>query len=80
VHRRGHHYLDLSGEIFFVDESAAKGDPGYAVTAVMMSESALCLALDQLPDRFGVLTQASAMGTALVDRLRGAGMTFTLSE
>ena len=49
--------LDLSGEIFFVHESAAKGDPGYAVTAVMMSESALCLALDQLPDRLGVLTR-----------------------
>ena len=59
---------------------AAKGDPGYAATAVMMGESALCLALDQLPDRFGVLTPASAMGTALVDRLRAAGMTLTVSE
>jgi hypothetical protein len=36
---------------------AAKGDPGYAATAVMMGESALCAALDQLPDRFGVLTR-----------------------
>jgi hypothetical protein len=35
---------------------AAKGDPGYAATAVMMGESALCVALDQVPDRFGVLT------------------------
>ena len=41
---------------------AAKGDPGYAATAVMMGEAALCLALDQLPDRFGVLTPATAMG------------------
>jgi short subunit dehydrogenase-like uncharacterized protein len=57
---------------------AAKGDPGYAATAVMMGESALCVALDQLPDRFGVLTPASAMGTALIDRLRAAGMTLTV--
>jgi short subunit dehydrogenase-like uncharacterized protein len=57
---------------------AAKGDPGYAATAVMMGESALCLALDRerLPARAGVLTPATAMGTVLVDRLRAAGMTF----
>ena len=43
----------------------------------MMGESALCLALDRerLPQRAGVLTPATAMGTALVDRLRAAGMT-----
>ena len=58
---------------------AAKGDPGYAATAVMMGESALCVALDQLPDRFGVLTPAAAMGTALIDRLRAAGMTLTVN-
>ena len=57
---------------------AAKGDPGYAATAVMMGESALCAALDELPDRFGVLTPAAAMGTALIDRLRAAGMTLTV--
>jgi len=39
---------------------AATGDPGYAATAVMMGESALCLALDRdrLPQRAGVLTPA----------------------
>ena len=54
---------------------AAKGDPGYAATAVMQGESALCLALDRerLPDRAGVLTPATAMGTALADRLRARG-------
>ena len=41
----------------------------------MMGEAALCLALDELPDRFGVLTPATAMGGALVERLRAAGMT-----
>ncbi len=54
----------------------AQGDPGYKATAVMMGESALCLALDRdkLPDRAGVLTPATAMDGALIDRLRAAGM------
>jgi short subunit dehydrogenase-like uncharacterized protein len=62
----------------YVARVAAEGDPGYAATAVMMGESALCLALDRekLPQRAGVLTPATAIGTALVDRLRAAGMTF----
>ena len=56
---------------------AAKGDPGYAATSMMMGESALTLALEgeDLPDRAGVLTPAVAMGDALIDRLRAAGMT-----
>ncbi|HLL87446.1 MAG TPA: hypothetical protein VK387_09065, partial [Thermoleophilaceae bacterium] len=59
---------------------AAQGDPGYAATAVMLGETALCLALDgdRLPDRAGVLTPATAMGGALVERLRAAGQTFEM--
>ena len=59
---------------------AAKGDPGYAATAVMMGESALCMALDRerLPDRAGVLTPATAMGALLAERLRAAGMTLAV--
>jgi short subunit dehydrogenase-like uncharacterized protein len=53
---------------------AGTGDPGYAATAVMMGQSALCLALDEIPDRSGVLTPATAMGEALVQRLRAQGM------
>ena len=62
----------------YVARVAAKGDPGYAATAVMMGESALCLALDRerLPQRGGVLTPATGIGMALVERLRAAGMTF----
>lgn len=54
---------------------AAQGDPGYAATAVMLGESALCLALDEdrLPDAAGVLTPATAMGVPLAERLRAAG-------
>ena len=59
---------------------AAKGDPGYAATAVMLGESALCLTLDgdRLRPGGGVLTPAVAMGDTLVERLRIAGMTLTV--
>lgn len=60
---------------------AAKGDPGYAATAVMLGESALCLALDSevLPDRAGVLTPAVAMGDSLASRLRAADFTLSVT-
>lgn len=59
---------------------AAHGDPGYAATAVMMGQSALCLALDEIPERAGVLTPATAMGQALVERLRVQGMELSVSR
>ena len=59
----------------------ASKDPGYGATAIMLSEAALGLALDKpLSRRGGVLTPASALGMPLVDRLRRAGMTFTLER
>ena len=66
----------------YVCHVAAQGDPGYAATAVMFGESALCLALDhdRLPARAGVLTPATAMGTALADHLRAAGLTLEVEE
>ena len=53
---------------------AAKGDPGYAATAVMMGESALSLALDgdRSRARAGVLTPATALGMPLIERLRSS--------
>ncbi|MFO0745300.1 MAG: saccharopine dehydrogenase NADP-binding domain-containing protein [Myxococcota bacterium] len=51
------------------------GDPGYSSTARMLAEAALCLAHDALPARAGCLTPATAMGSALAERLRGAGLT-----
>ena len=54
-----------------------KGDPGYKATSVLLGESGLTLALDRdrLSDLRGVLTPATALGGALVDRLRAAGFT-----
>lgn len=57
---------------------ADQRDPGYGSTAVMLSEAALCLALQgaELGAEGGILTPASAMGMPLIERLRAAGMTF----
>ena len=52
------------------------GDPGYGETAKMISESALCLAFDDLDPTAGQQTTASAMGATLRDRLESAGITF----
>lgn len=53
---------------------AGDRDPGYAMTAVMLACSALCLACDEPPTGGGILTPASAMAAPLVSRLRAAGM------
>ncbi|WEO94129.1 saccharopine dehydrogenase NADP-binding domain-containing protein [Streptomyces sp. FXJ1.172] len=57
----------------------AGGDPGYDETAKMFAEAALCLAFDDLPPVAGQVTTAQAMGDALTERLRAAGITFRVA-
>ncbi len=73
------HARTTSGRTVIV-RFGARADPGYLATSMMLGESALCLALDgpELPDRTGALTPATAMGDALVDRLRTAGFLATV--
>ena len=54
------------------------GDPGYDETAKMLGESALSLAFDDLPATAGQVTTATAMGEALIDRLRANEMGFEI--
>ncbi|PZF86569.1 saccharopine dehydrogenase family protein [Micromonospora endophytica] len=63
-----------------VRTEVAGGDPGYDETAKILAESALCLALDDLPPTSGQLTPVTAMGDALLHRLTTAGITFRLLE
>lgn len=84
--RNGHFTVDIftttSTGARYRSRVAAKGDPGYAATAVMLGESALALALDRdrLPQASGVLTPATGIGAVLADRLRAAGMTLAVSR
>jgi short subunit dehydrogenase-like uncharacterized protein len=64
----------------YVATVAAKGDPGYAATAVMFGQAALSLAMDERPARGGVLTPATALGQPLIERLRGQGFTFEVTR
>ncbi len=83
---RGRFSIDIhahtSGGARYVCHVAAQGDPGYKATSAMFGESGLCLALDadKLPPRAGVLTPATAMGDALVERLRRAGQTYKVER
>lgn len=61
------HAVDVKGTL----------DPGYGATAIMLSESARCLAYDDLGPVAGVVTPAVAMGNSLIQRLNDAGVTFT---
>lgn len=55
-------------------------DPGYGGTAIMLGESALSLAFDDLPERSGQVTPAVAMGDALRRRLEAAGIKFEVLD
>lgn len=67
-----------------------QGDPGYGATSRMLAQSALALVAPPSTDdttaspsslprplAAGVLTPASALGEALIDRLHAVGVTFT---
>ncbi|MBA2558721.1 MAG: saccharopine dehydrogenase NADP-binding domain-containing protein [Propionibacteriales bacterium] len=72
-------FVATSGADTVVTEVSG-GDPGYDETAKMLGESALCLALDDLPERSGQLTTVQAMGPSLLDRLVRAGITFRIVD
>ena len=80
VQRTGRFRVEIHGTTTtgatYIATVAADGDPGYAATSVMLSQSGLCLASDDLPDGGGVLTPAVAMGEVLTARLRARGFTF----
>lgn len=60
---------------------SANRDPGYGATAIMLAESAICLAKDRAKTAKldytldgGILTPASAMGEVLIARLNASGV------
>ena len=69
-------YTTTSSGARYVATISQSGDPGYKATSVMLGECGLALALDRdkLPEIYGVLTPAAAMGDALLARFPGAGI------
>ena len=74
-------YNTLSDGQVEVGKVTGDKDPGYGSTCKMLAESAICLAKDQTPDTYGVLTPSVAMGDVLLDRLQAnAGLTFSFGK
>ena len=47
----------------------------------MLAESAVCLALDNTPETFGILTPSVGLGDSLLKRLQeNAGLTFEFNN
>ncbi len=80
-------------ELLFIGQSAdgrtlrasvrGEGDPGYASTSKMISESALCLIedVDRRQTAGGMWTPGAAMGQKLIPRLQArAGLTFAIED
>ena len=74
--------VGLSEDKILTVRVSCKSDPGYSGTALMIAESAVCLALDEelLPQNFGILTPATTMGDTLINRLKKAGMKFEIVD
>ena len=61
----------------YVSKVLGDMDPGYGSTSKMLAESAICLALDKIPETYGILTPSVALGDSLLKRLEeNAGLTF----
>ena len=69
-------YTTTTSGARYVATMSQSGDPGYKATAAMLGECGLALALDRdkLPEIYGVLTPAAAMGDALLARFPAAGI------
>ena len=80
-------------ELLFIGQTAdgrtlrasvrGEGDPGYASSSKLISESALCLIedVDRAQTGGGVWTPGAAMGLKLIPRLEArAGLTFALED
>ena len=73
-------YLTV-GNKTFVSKVIGDMDPGYGSTSKMLAESAVCLALDNTPETFGILTPSVGLGDSLLKRLQeNAGLTFEFNN
>ena len=71
-------YTQLNDDSRVVGKVTGDMDPGYGSTSKMLAECAIALAKDELPETYGLITPAVAMGDALLKRLiDNAGLTFT---
>ena len=57
------------------------GCPGYGSTSKMLAESSICLAIDKLPNKSGILTPSTGLGAPLLSRLeKNADLKFEFKQ
>ena len=57
------------------------GCPGYGSTSKMLAESSICLAIDKLPNKSGILTPSTGLGSPLLSRLeKNADLKFEFKQ
>jgi len=73
---------DKNAPTHVVERITAKGEVGYYLTSIMVSQAAIALALDRksLPLSGGVVTPAAALGDVLRERLIKKGFTFSIDK
>ena len=82
--QRGFFKLRIVGSINEMQKNSitiiGDSDPGYSATAKMLTESAICILLNEnkIPKKYGVLTPASGIGLILIERLMEKGISFTI--
>ena len=60
---------------------SGSGCPGYGSTSKILAESAICLAIDRLPNNSGILTPSTGLGAPLLSRLeKNADLKFEFKE
>ncbi len=74
--------IATSGPFEIQGTVSADRDPGYGATAKMLGEAAMCLVRNECTSSLsgGILTPASGIGQPLVERLRDAGMIFSVEQ
>lgn len=88
LQRRGRFSLTIHGETVGSGHRGrvvvtGEGDPGYSATSRMFGEALLLLSDDndpEMPGHGGVVTPATAFGSALRNRLQSRGFTFTYHD
>jgi short subunit dehydrogenase-like uncharacterized protein len=74
------HVVGRRGEDIIRLDVSLEGDPGYLATSRMLAQTAVALAVDELPQIHGVLTPGAFMGTSLLRRLPTVGIRFDVRD
>jgi short subunit dehydrogenase-like uncharacterized protein len=74
------HVVGRRGDDIIRLDVSLQGDPGYLATSRMLAQTAVALAVDELPQTHGVLTPGGFMGESLLRRLPTVGIRFDVRD